>query len=233
MKRYLKAIKHILFFPIDVWELFVTYLPGKIGQYLRYHFWKRRLQFLGINVQIDSGTYFQNPQFISIDDNCWIDRGVIILAGPDKGNRHTRKIHNRDYPIEKGRVYIGKYAHISPYCILSGISGIYFSDYCSLSANVKIYSFSHHYRSEEFKSDRSFIFSPRVDHERQFMIEGPIYLGNNVGIALNSVILPGVSISKDSFVGINSVVFSSFGENSLIAGNPAKRIRDRFEDPDG
>ena len=50
----------------------------------------------------------------------------------------------------------------------------------------------------------------------------------SVGTCLNVVILPGVSIGKDSFVAINSVVNSSFEKNSMIAGNPAKRIKNRF-----
>ncbi len=60
-------IKIILHFPVDVWKMFISYLPGAIGFKLRYRFWKNRLKFLGKNVKIDVGVYFQNPQFISIE----------------------------------------------------------------------------------------------------------------------------------------------------------------------
>lgn len=221
-------IKIVLYFPMDVWQMFIGYLPGAIGFKLRYRFWKRRLKFLGKNVKIDVGIYFQNPQFISIDDDCWIDRSVIILAGADSTNRKRRIISNNRFPIERGMVYIGKRVHIAPFCIISGIGGVYISDDCSIAASGRVYSFTHHYRSDDEPANRHFSFNVRIDQKWQFMIEGPVFLDKNVGMALNSIILPGVSIGKDSFVSINSIVMLSCEENSLIAGNPAKRIRDRF-----
>jgi acetyltransferase-like isoleucine patch superfamily enzyme len=225
----MNKFKILLRFPIDLWQMVVSHVPGSVGHLMRYIFWKKRLKFLGNKVKIDVGAYFQNPRFISIDDNCWIDRNVIILAGADKSSRPRRSIPNDDFPLEKGMVHIGKKVHVAPYSIISGIGGVYISDDCGIASGTKMYSFSNHYRSDEFPSDHSFCFALFVEHSRQYMIEGPIFLGENVGVASNAVILPGVSIEKDSFVAVNSVVMSSFGENSLIAGTPAKRIKERFE----
>jgi len=61
------------------------------------------------------------------------------------------------------------------------------------------------------------------------MVDGPIHLADNVGIGIGCVILPGVTILADSFVLSNSVVSSSFEENSLIGGNPAKKDGDRYK----
>ncbi|QTA83262.1 Hexapeptide repeat-containing protein [Desulfonema limicola] len=224
----INKIKILVKFPLDVWLLFITYLPGSVGFKLRYRYWKKQLKYIGKNVRIDQCVYFQNPQFISLDDNCWIDRGVIILAGADKSQRARRYIKNNLFPFEKGMVYIGKNNHIGSFSIISGIGGVYISDDCTFSAGVKLYSFSHHFRSDDFPSDKKFGFGSVIEHSKQYMIEGPVFLDKNVGIALNAVILPGVSIKKDSFVMINSVVTTSFDENSLIAGNPAKRIKERF-----
>lgn len=184
---------------------------------------------MGQNVKIDVGVYFQNSQFICLDDHCWIDRGVMILAGADRSQRPRRHIPNRTFPVEKGIVHIGKRVHVGSYCIISGIGGVYVSDECGFSSGVKAFSFSNHFRSDEFPANQSYHFGPLVEHERTFMIEGPIFLDTNVGVALNAVLLPGVTIKKNSFVAINSVVSTSFEENSLIAGNPAKRVKDRFK----
>ena len=224
MKYFLKNIL------LDIWQLFVSQFPGPTGYKLRYSFWKKRLKYIGTGVKIDVGVYFQNPQFISIDNNCWIDRSVIILAGPDKSERLRRYISNPNFTIKKGEVYLGKNIHIAPFSIISGIGGVHLSDDCGIGSGSKIYSFSHHYRSDINRSDKSINFGPLVEHKRQFMIEGPIFLGENVGIASNSMILPGVSIQKNSFVMLNSVVASSFGENSLISGNPANCLKKRFNE---
>ncbi|ETR65886.1 MAG: galactoside O-acetyltransferase [Candidatus Magnetoglobus multicellularis str. Araruama] len=170
----------------------------------------------------------QNPKFISLDDNCWIDKYVIILAGHDQSQRPRRYIQNKAFPIKKGRVHIGKSVHIGPYSLISGIGGVFISDECGFSSGVKVYSFSNHFRSDALPSDKQFHFGPLAEKERTFMIEGPIFFDKNVGVALNSVILPGVSIKRDSFIMINSVVTKTFEENSLISGNPAERIKERY-----
>jgi acetyltransferase-like isoleucine patch superfamily enzyme len=185
---------------------------------------------LGKKVKIDRDVYFQNPEYISIDNFSWIDKGVMVLAGPDHSNRKKRIIKNMDFPLKKGHVHIGKNVHIGPYSIISGIGGVYISDDCGFSSGVKIYSFSNHFRSDHNPSDRNFHFGPLVKQEKQFLIEGPVYLGFNVGIALNAILLPGISIHDHSFVAINSVVSRSFQENSLIAGNPAQFSKFRFKD---
>lgn len=146
----INKIKKYLRFPLEVYKLFVTYLPGPIGNKLRYRYWKKRLKFIGKNVGIEDGVYFQKPEFISLDDNCLIDKGVIILAGPDKSNRPRRYISNSMFHLERGGVHIGKNVHIAPHCLLSGIGGLYISDECGFSSGVKVYSFSNHFRSDEF-----------------------------------------------------------------------------------
>ena len=61
------------------------------------------------------------PQFISIDDNCWIDRNVAILAGLDNSNREKMIRKNDKYPGLSGEVFIGKNVPISIEYILFGI----------------------------------------------------------------------------------------------------------------
>lgn len=57
------------------------------------------------------------------------------------------------------------------------------------------------------------------------VIEG-ITIGRNVWIASNVQIMPGVTIGDHSVVGSGAIVTKSFPDRSLIAGSPARKLRD-------
>jgi acetyltransferase-like isoleucine patch superfamily enzyme len=224
-----RKLKLLFWTIIDLIFLPIHHLPGPIAtRYLRPWLWKPRLRFLGKNVGIEQGVSFKNPEFISLDDNCWLDQGVVIIAGPKKRDVPKHYVANDDFPLEAGRVHIGKNVRIANYTVVWGIGGVYISDNCGISMGVGFLSFTNHYRSREDPSNREICLGARVEDHKLYRIEGPIFLGTNVGIAMNVVILPGASIGKDSFVALNSVVRGSFEENSLIAGNPGRRISERF-----
>jgi len=54
----------------------------------------------------------------------------------------------------------------------------------------------------------------------------PIEVGNNVFIGMRSMILPGVSIGNNVIIGAGSVVVSNIPSNNVVAGIPARIIRD-------
>jgi virginiamycin A acetyltransferase len=60
--------------------------------------------------------------------------------------------------------------------------------------------------------------------------KGDTVIGNDVWIGQNSTILPGVKIGDGVIIGTESVVGSNVEPYSIVAGNPAKIIRKRFDD---
>lgn len=55
-------------------------------------------------------------------------------------------------------------------------------------------------------------------------------IGEQCWLGMNSVIMPGIALGDHTIVGAGSVVTHSFPEgNCLIAGNPARKIRDLNE----
>ena len=61
-------------------------------------------------------------------------------------------------------------------------------------------------------------------------IKGDTIIGNDVWIGQNATILPGVHIGDGAIIGANSVVGSNVAPYTIVAGNPAKVIRKRFDD---
>ena len=60
--------------------------------------------------------------------------------------------------------------------------------------------------------------------------KGDTVIENDVWIGQNSVILPGVHIGNGAIIGANSVVGSDVEPYTIVVGNPAKKLRKRFDD---
>ena len=225
---YMRALLGV---PAALRLLVITHLPGRSGEFFRYRYWKKRLRYLGKDVRIDTGVYFQNPAYIDIDDNTWIDKNVSILAGLDASQREKVLLANPYFKGQPGVVHIGKNSHIGSGAILSGIDGgIFIADDFTSSAGCRIYAFSHHFRSMADPHNTSIGFGTMIPPERQCLIAGPVQIDCNCGLALNAIILPGVHLPEGCFVKINSVVKNqAFEHNALLAGDPAVQVSSRYK----
>lgn len=65
---------------------------------------------------------------------------------------------------------------------------------------------------------------------REMPLKGDTVIGNDVWIGQNSTILPGVHIGDGAIIGLNSVVGCDVPPYTIVAGNPAREIKKRFDD---
>lgn len=78
------------------------------------------------------------------------------------------------------------------------------------SPGVCIYAASHDYNHPDF-----------VDTAK------PVVIGDGAWIAANTIILPGVTVGRGAVVGAGSVVSRSVPDYAVVAGNPARVIKQR------
>lgn len=219
-------------------EPLIRNIPGLIGFGLRYYYYKLVLGSIGKRVAIDTNVYLLDPGYISIGDNTWIDKNVILIAGPVK-NTETRKVlfkENENTDIENGYIKIGKGSHIAPNVVLQGHGGLEIGNYVGVASGGKIYTLSHHYRNLMDNDDpHIYKFTPRAPKHHQFLISSAVVMKDNTSLGLNAIILPGSTVGENSWIGVGSVVSKVIEPNCIAIGNPAKKVKDKkntkeFED---
>ncbi len=94
---------------------------------------------------------------------------------------------------------------------------VHIGDNCLIGPNVQLFTATH-------PTDRATRLSG-------LEMAYPITIGNDCWIGGNVVINPGVTIGNNVIIGSGSVVTDSFGDNVVIAGNPARIIRHLFVEP--
>ncbi len=60
--------------------------------------------------------------------------------------------------------------------------------------------------------------------------KGDTVIGNDVWIGQNAAILPGIHIGDGAIIGANSTVGKDVMPYTIVAGNPARELRKRFDD---
>lgn len=68
--------------------------------------------------------------------------------------------------------------------------------------------------------------SQRINQKVEDIKKRSINIGNGCFIGANSIILKGTTLGKNCVVGAGSVVSGTFPDNVIIAGNPAKIIKE-------
>lgn len=99
-------------------------------------------------------------------------------------------------------------------------------DYCSIGPNVRFILASEH----PYKVLSTYPFKVKMlGHEFEASSKGSIIVKDDVWIGLNSVILSGVTLGQGSVIAAGSIVTKDVPPYAIVAGNPAKIIKYRFE----
>ncbi len=230
MPALAKLIRGACAFAVGLVELVVVGLPGPAGAWLRYRYWARRVRHMGADVQIEVGVQLVNPEWISIGDHCWVDRYAILLGGPPhEGERKVARRPNHDYTGGEGVVSVGPRTHVSAHSLLSGHGGLLIEGTTTIGAGARVYSLSHHHRNLDDDEDvRRYRFGSQAPETDQALVSSPVVIRTGAAIGTNSVVLPGVTVGEDTWVGAGSVVTRSLPAEGLAWGAPAKVEQPRW-----
>lgn len=157
---------------------------------------------LGKNVRISDKASIYNADQIHIGDHSRID----------------------DFCVVSGKVWIGRNVHIAPLCLVAGgTPGITFEDFSALAYHGSVFA-----QSDDYSG--GFLTNPTVPAKFTSVTRAPIRIGRHVLIATNCTICPGVDLGDGSAVGACSLVFKSCPPWTILAGSPARKLKDRKQD---
>lgn len=158
---------------------------------------------------------------------------LILGWGPHYCMGYTFKVSNFIRKISAHLIFrhcgsnvdIGRKIKFSSRITLGNNSGIgdnaYFIGEVSIGSNVMI------------AKDCAFIASGhnyddiQININRQGTFDSKIVIGDNVWIGYRSIILPGVTIGNGAIIGAGSVVTKDVKANTVVAGSPARLIKER------
>jgi len=105
--------------------------------------------------------------------------------------------------------------------------------YCQLASNLKIIMNSANHKYDGFSTYPFFVFNDAWDDsfDRSSLPScSDTIIGHDVWIPYGSTIMPGVTIGSGAIIGAKSVVTKNVPAYTIVGGNPAIIIRQRFDD---
>lgn len=106
---------------------------------------------------------------------------------------------------------------------MSSRAKIIIGDHVMFGPNVMVITGNHRVDIPDKYVDEVGDNDKREEDDQDVIFEGDNWIG------ANSIILKGVTIHKGAIIGAGSVVTKDVPENTIVAGNPAQKIKDRFE----
>lgn len=109
-------------------------------------------------------------------------------------------------------IYFGDHVFLNHSCTILDCNKVQIGHHTMIGPNVQIYTAAHELLAEE-----------RI---QGWEVAKPISIEDRVWIGGGAILLPGVSIGRNAVVGAGAVVSRNVPANMVVAGNPARVIRE-------
>lgn len=184
----------------------IAFLPSRFVRRVYSEWIKYEFHSCGKHCFFGKFFVLHGGKYIDIADNVTFGVDLVIEV-------YDRYQEQRFAPVVK----IGSCVNIGDSSHLSCINGIYIDNNVRMGRKVFITDNAHGAFDREALDIR-----PNI---RSLTSKGPVVIGENVWIGEMVCIMPGVTIGRGSIVGANAVVTHDVPPYSLVAGNPARVIK--------
>lgn len=198
----------------------VGWIPTVVGIGIRGVIYRLILDMRGW-AAVENGVRLRFSQNIRLGHGSYLDQGVYLHACPNGINvgqgtlvMHGSILHVYNFrDIPHSGIQIGRQSLIGEYNVLRGQGGISIGNRVYTSPMVKILAVDHIFQ------DRSRPFIEQGITARGIVIEDDVWIG------AGAVVTDGVRIGKGSVVAAGAVVTRDVAPGTVVAGVPAKVIR--------
>ena len=155
-------------------------------------------------------------------------------------NRKIKTITNVKPAIKNKNIIVGDFTYFADTDFEKHVTYHYdfigdkliIGKFCQIAAGVNFVMNGANHQMNAVTTFPFYIFEgwkQKVPPLNKMPLKGDTIIGNDVWIGQNVTILPGVHIGDGAIIGLNSVVGSDVAPYTIVAGNPAKVIRKRFD----
>lgn len=183
--------------------------PSEVIEKIRWKIIKKKFASCGENSSMGKGFTINGAEYIDIGSNTYIGANGQISAYDSYQENSTGIIPH---------ISIGNNVSIMACCHISCANCIVIGDGTLFGDNVFV---TDNYHGSNVVEELSI---PPIN--RKLCIKKPVIIGRNVWIGRNVCIMPGVSIGDGVVIGANAVVTKSIPSGCVVAGVPAKIIRE-------
>jgi len=160
---------------------------------------------------------FTPEQLRAVGPDCVFEPGVLIFHAQNVSL--GRNVYVGHQTILKGyhrnELRIGDETWIGQQCFLHAAGGITIGARVGIGPGVKVLTSQH----VEAGRDRAVLFSP-VEAQ-------PVVIEDDADVGVGAILMPGVTVGRGAIVGAGAVVVHDVAPYSVVAGVPARLLRER------
>jgi maltose O-acetyltransferase len=125
---------------------------------------------------------------------------------------HNSIIDSPFYCVYGRNIHVGDHVYLNVLCNILDCNEVRIGNHAMIGPGVQIYTAAHALQAEA--------------RNRGLEVAKAIVIEDNVWIGGSAILLPGVRVGRNAVVGAGAVVSRDVPANTVVAGNPARVIRE-------